>query len=686
MKRTFVPCLSLVAALALGSPSSAHAQQEEADEAEAEAPRGTSLRSRLSPAVAQRLLRSRRLDDQLRAIQRLASQNDYAAIQILVQAFADNPALPVDPHVRIEAVRAFAPFASRDPVRAWLVTWTTASSPTGHSGPLLDLAADQAALALAASANSRAVEQLVLAVAEGGSTADRAASALLAHPPPNLEPLLHPQSLESPRVVDLLGRLGDLRVVPQLRKLLDKADLDVRVAAAVALARLGDASGVKLARDWIAQDGSTHALRVGAARTLTLSRDPLAPRAIAILLADPATRAEGLDLAEHAPTPQLSPTLAGLLTIAQGQDRVRILAALARCGGPLAARTLEPRLHASDHDAAFALAHCRAPEAADMLARALTNPKTRRMAARASLIRQAEFGSEVEGLAEALDALTNSADAADRFVGIFGLVLTGRTTVESHVGSRDPLAVLAACGAAVALPASHREPCARQLAATTDPVVRDGLSASLLGMASHTAVSTSTLLDWAESPRVSAPIFARLLGPRDSDSYRSRIERLLSSGDPDVRAQLAIGLGSSPRPSAAALLAQAYAFEPDANVRRAIVVGLSAKNSTIGRVWLDRAARLDPDPLARSLARRGPLASDGRGDQMLWLRLSTTQAPAPGAYPVRITLPNGSSTVVVTAPDGQALVPALPPGLVGLRVDGAAWGPTPSARTDSGPR
>ncbi len=686
MKRPATPWLALLtAALALGTPSSASAQQDTDDEPEPEAPRGTSLHARLSPAVAQRLLRSQRLDDQLRAIQRLASQNDYAAIQILVQAFADNPTLSVAPHVRIEAVRAFAPFASRDPVRAWLVTWTTASSPTGRSGPLLDLAADQAALALAASANSRAVEQLVIAVAEGGDTADRASRALLAHPPPNLEPLLHPQSLESPRVVELLGHLGDLRVVPQLRKLINKADLDVRVAAAVALARLGDASGAKLARDWIAQDGSTHALRIGAAHTLTLSRDPLAPRAIAILLADPATRAEGLNLAEQAPTPQLSPTLAGLLTIAQGQDRVRILAALARCGGPLAARSLEPLLLASDHDAAFALAHCRAPEASDALARALANPKTRRMAARASLVRHAELGSDVEGLADALDALASSADASDRFVGVFGLVLTGRAAVETHAGSRDPLAMLAACSAAIALPTSQREPCTRRLATTTDPVVRDGLAGSLLGMTSYSAVSTSTLLDWTESPRVSAPIFARLLGPRDGDSYRSRIERLLASGDPDVRAQIAIGLGSSPQPSAASLLAQAYAFEPDPNVRRAIVLGLSAKQSTIGREWLDRAARLDPDPLARSLARRRPVSSSARqGNQMLWLRLSTTHAP--GAFPVRLTLPNGSSTVVVTAPDGQALVPGMPPGLVRLRVDGAAWSPTPPVRTDPGPR
>jgi HEAT repeat protein len=636
--------------------------------------------------VAQRLLRSPQLDDQLRAIERLASQNDYAAIQILVQAFADNPTLSVDPHVRIEAVRAFAPFASRDPVRAWLVTWTTASSPTGRSGPLVDLAADQAALALAASANSRAVEQLVIAVAEGGDTADRAARALLAHPPPNLEPLLHPQSLESPRVVDLLGHLGDLRVVPQLRKLIDKADIDVRVAAAVALARLGDASGAKIARDWIAQDGSTHALRIGAARTLTLSRDPLAPRAIAILLADPATRAEGLNLAELAPTPQLSPTLAGLLTIAQGQDRVRILAALARCGGPLAARTLEPLLQAADHDAAFALAHCRGREASDALARSLANPKTRRIAARASLVRHAELASEVEGLTDALDALSTSADSSDRFVGLFGLVLMDRAAIEQHDDPREPLAMLAACSAAIALPTSERVPCTRHLATTTDPVVRDGLAGSLLGMTSYAAVSTSTLLDWTESPRVSAPIFARLLGPRDGESYRSRIERLLASGDPDVRAQIAIGLGSSPQSSAASLLTRAYAFEPDPFVRRAIVLGLATRQSTIGRVWLDRAARLDPDPLARSLARHGPRnPSAGQGDQMLWLRLSTSQAPTPGAYPVRLTLPNGSSTVVVTAPDGQALVPGMPPGPVRIRVDGAAWSPPPPARTP-GPR
>ena len=642
----------------------------------AEPSRGSSLSSRLSPAVAQRLLRSPAFDDRMRGIRRLGSQNDYGAVQLLLRAIDDDPGLVAEPALRLEAVRAFAPFASRDPVRKLLVTWAADTSSRGRTaGPIGELAREQAAMALAATSNARAVEQLVLAIIDGGPAGDRAARALEAHPPRNIEPLLQASSLESPEVVNLIGQIGDLRAIPKLRDLLKKADLDVKVAAAVALARLGDASGVKLARDWLAQDGSTHSLRVGAARTLTLTRDPLAPRAVAILLADPATRAVGLTLAEQAPTPQLSPTLAGLLTIERGEQRVRVLAALARAGGPLAVKTLGALASKSpvDVDAAFALAHCRDAGASSVISSLLSNPRTRRAGARAGLVRAAERGEEPDGLQDAIATLAASRDDADRSVGVFGLVLTDKASVDDYASSKDDVSVMAACRAALAKPSAAREPCLTRLSAASNPVMRDSLAGTLLGAESPRGVSTNTILSWAESTRVSAPIFGRALGPRDHEAFRTRIKRLLTSGDPAVRSQVAIGLGRSPDASTASLLTQAYAFEADPWVRRAIVSGLALRRSAVGQAWLEQAARLDPDTQVRSLARHAlagrhiPLPS--RGDQILWLRLSATPGSAPaGGRPVRLVMSNGFATVAVTAADGEVLVPGLPPGPVLVRV------------------
>lgn len=534
-------------------------------------------------------------------------------------------------------------------------------------------------MALAATSNSRAVEQLVLAVIDAGPAGERAALALTAHPPRDIEPLLRASSLEAPAVVELLGRLGDMRAIPKLRRVLAKGDLQEKVAAAVALATLGDASGAKLARDWLAQDGSTHALRVGAARTLTLVRDPLAPRAIAVLLADPATREVGLELAQGAPTPQLAPSLAGLLTISRGHQRVRVLVALARAGGPLAVKTLTslvkpPKL---DADAAYALSQCRHPSTDVALSELLRDPKTRRLAARAGLVRFIESGRAPEGLDDALADMAASSDDTDRSVGVFGRVVTGEVEVDVLAQSKDQVTVLAACRASLGLPASARRPCVARLRSASDTSLREGLAGAMPAEQAPRGVSTTALLSWAEAPQASAPVFARALGSRDAPMFRTRIERLLRSGDPDMRAQVAVGLGQSPEPSAASLLTEAYAFEPDPWVRRALVLGLAARQSAVGRPWLELAARLDPDDQVRSLARHAlagrRLASSPSGSQVLWVRLTDPTADrSAGPRAVRVVDSTGFATVAVTAADGQALIPGLTPGAARLRVAASA--------------
>ncbi len=636
----------------------------------------SSLRAQLTSSVAQRLLRSPDSEQRLRGIRRLGSQNDYTAVQRLLQAIEDDAGLVSTSRLRLAAVRALSPFATRSPVRERLCTWAAETRSRGRVvGPLGELGRQQAAMALAATSHARAVENLVLDVIDGGVAGKRAACALIAHPPHDIEPLLRKTSLESPEVVDVLGRLGDLRSIPKLRGLLKEADLEVKTAAAVALARLGDASGVKLARDWLSQDGSSHALRVGAANTLTLTRDSLAPRAIAVLLADPATRDVGLGLAERAPTPQLAPTLTGLLTITEGATRIRVLAALARAGGPLAVKTLAGLCQRSpvDTDAAYALARCRDPAVGGVLSGMIAKPSHRRAGLRASLLRVAEGGKEPDGLGDTLASLAASRDPADRSVGVFGLVLTDRAAPETYAASRDVVSVLAACRATLGRSTAGRRACAARLSSDVDPLVRDGLAGAIPDPSAPLSVSTNTLMQWAESSRVSAPVFGRSLGPHDHETFRTRIVRLLSSGDPGMRAQVAIGLGHSPEASSASMLTDAYAFEADPWVRRAIIWGLAKRQSAVGRPWLERAAKLDPDAHVRTLARlalRGrPTIASPRGTRMLWLKLESSSHPeSPAPRPVRVTMSSGFATVVVSAPDGHVLVPGITSGPVRVRV------------------
>ncbi|PIE05850.1 MAG: hypothetical protein CSA75_02610 [Sorangium cellulosum] len=646
-------------------------------------PRTSSLTSHLSTAVAQRLLRSPNEQDRLRAVRRLGSQGTYASVQVLLQAIIDNDrGRTLDPKLRLEAIRALAPFASREPVQRVLISWATNVPTRGkNSGPLMNLAGDQAAMALAASANVRAIEQLVIGISEGGRASQRMAMALEAHPPRNIEPLLRNTALKSPDVVKVLGKLGDLRAIPKLRRILFTGDIDVKVVAAVALARLGDAAGVKASRGWINQEGSTHSLRIGAAQTLTLCRDSFAPKAIAILLADPQTREQGLSLAEQAPTPQLSPTLAGLLTIAKGAERVRVLASLARCGGPLAVQTLDALVRKSpvDVDAAYALAHSRDPGASTLIAQLIERQSTRRMGVRAALVRLLELGQQVEGLDDVLETLTTSQDPADRSVGVFGAVITGEASVEDYTSSSDSVMLLAACRATLGTQGDNAQQCISQLSSKTRPVLRDGLAGTLIQAESISEISTNTLMRWAESSQVSSPIFGRAVGSRDDDAFRARIARLLWSGDPAMRSQVALGLGHSPKASATTLLTKAYLFEANALVRRAAILGLATRQSKVGRKWLEIAARLDPDEQTRSLARHAisgrRLSEPTQGNQVLWLRLvGSGPSEWVGNRPIQILMSNGYATLAVTAPDGQVLVPGMTPGSVKLRV---AQSPSP---------
>src|SRR5207237_10317111 len=114
---------------------------------------------------------------------------------------------------------------------------------------------------------------------------------------------------------------------------------------------------------------------------------------------------------------------------------------------------------------------------------------------------------------------------------------------------------------------------------------------------------TSVLATWAESGGPLAPLAARALPTRDDEALRGRLKRLLEGSDPVVRAHLALGLGRDPEPSAVSLLTNAYRFEEDPQVRRAIIRALSLRTEVQRAAVLTLARDLDPDDDVRALAR-----------------------------------------------------------------------------------
>jgi hypothetical protein len=139
---------------------------------------------------------------------------------------------------------------------------------------------------------------------------------------------------------------------------------------------------------------------------------------------------------------------------------------------------------------------------------------------------------------------------------------------------------------------------------------------------------------------------------------------LLASGDPVLRAQVALGLASSPDPSSVALLVDAFDVEPSAMVRRAIVRALSRRPSKLRSRWMRALSDLDPDPDVRalaSLASRGVvLPTEPRGGDVVWVRVKPSGTGVRTARIVRIVLPDGLALLAVPDDDGFLMVPAVP--------------------------
>ncbi|HVJ21309.1 MAG TPA: HEAT repeat domain-containing protein [Polyangiaceae bacterium] len=607
-----------------------------------------SLKSELGLEAAKRLLRSDDTEERQRAFERLSAIKSEAALELLGRTL-DSGGAARDGRERLVAVRALAPHARSPIARAALIRALSAPASMERADPLLSLARQTAALALARSADPPAQAALAQALRQPGRSAEAALGALSAYPPPDLRPVLRARGALTPALLELLEAIDDPRTQGLLHQIASKGTPELRARALVSLGKVQRATAAELARQiWSHERHPT--LRLAAARTLALCGAPEAPSALDAVFQSDTDAA--IAIALEAPSPALLPSLERALPGSSGERSEQLLAAIGRAGGPRAAAALERVLTgagAAAFAAAYALALAPGDEARAALERSLSGTAMpRRLAVLAGALRAFVLRDEPSGLGAASDALVAATDPADRAAGAFALALLDRRRGAELVNVADPVVVRAAARAALA--AGFAADAAERLARENDALTRAALAVSLADDSAADRVPNAVLEALLESGSVAAPLAARALAARDTETQRARVEQLLSSADRALRAHAAVGLSRSKLPSAVGLLEAAYRFETDAGVRRAIVVALSQRPEPGRMRTLELAAGFDPDAATRHGARLA-LSSAKLGPNQ----------PGSGTLWVRLDRPSGGAELGVMALSGPgAAVPGLP--------------------------
>ncbi|MFT3774558.1 MAG: HEAT repeat domain-containing protein [Minicystis sp.] len=697
------------------------------------APAPTSLRAQMGIPVAQRLLSSEDPAARVRGVERLGAIGTPEAFDALVEGMESSIAQR-DPRMRLTAIRVLAGETKRTSVRQLMlreVTDTSGAEGRGVVSPLVPLIRGTAALALARGGDRGAVGSLAGTLLRPGPAADAASAALRAYPPESLEVFVEgkrpakgtpgagtqaakpgqtpaDQAGEerrklSPPLASFLGEIGDLRAVDRLRALLADGEQAGKVAAGLSLARLGDEAALPAAREWAKKPDPR--LKLAAAEALVALDAPDAPEAVAALFEFDTTRDDGLRLALRSPARALVAPLVKLLPSLGDDVRPRAIAAIGRARG---ATVLGPLLDKPETatDAAFALATMPGEEARTAIEQALAGENAKKAEARRLLLRAATVRALVlddapGGLRGALKELWKGSDPSDRAVAAFGLVALGSMALSDVIEasckatagedrsappamSCDAAILGAAARGALALPdgASSLEPLLPLLsrAPQSADAIAIAAGAVLLAHPDGAGLPTPLLAVWAEAGGPLAPLAARALPARDDEALRGRIKRLLEGTDPVVRAHVALGLARDPEPSAVTLLTNAYRFEEDATVRRAVVRALSKRTEAQRIATLELARDLDPDEDVRALARAAldgrdlePALRPARGIEprrsVAWIAVRSTEPRAAKDAPpraARLVRADGLAVPALADPDGVLLVPGLPPGPASL--------------------
>jgi cellulose synthase operon protein C len=660
----------------------------------------TNLRAHVGTDHASRLIRGD-AEDRIRGIERAAAIGTPEAVALLVEALersgsprADAVDIKSDTRALLAMARGLARFADQERARTGLLSIVGTGNPGRNSAPRArtsdgvddgdpiaraELARQVAAIALAKSGGDRALEALYGAARGGGIGQSAALVALTLYPPRDPGFFGTTGASMPSAVIRLLGQLGDLRALDVLHAAARSSDVGIRCAALLSLAELGDERVGPLARAAIVE--SDVRLRAASGEVFILLGAPERFKATAALVSDEATAAIGLRMAERVHNAEIT-KLVSLRAFEHPDRPIRISAirALGRSPDPNAAKALVGPPLLADPELAYyalsALARSPAPNAGELIG-GLFPTRLATLAARAYVVRALVRGERTGSSDDAVKRLASSPTANLRALGVFARVALGDADAEAFLDDKDArirraAAMGALANANTAEGSDNPSVFLKRLAREEDPITRQVLAFGLLGGDPDGLVKTETLIDRAESGGGDAPLAAFALARRADEKTARKVGQLLASKDSAVRTHAARGLAVASLPDATGRLAEAYDYETDVDMRRAVIAALAARTQDATapsrKETLSLAAELDPDGVVRQTARRAlagaPTASDPSfAHEVAWLRITLEGGAAPGeAYVGSLVRSDGIAVPIAFDEEGYVLVPGLPPG------------------------
>jgi HEAT repeat protein len=656
---------------------------------------GNELRAHFGADVAQRLVKSHDPNERLRGLARAGATNTPESMLLLIHAAEPTGVARSDARAMIEVARGLARFvrdAAADAALVSIVNTPAQSSPPRSSSlgrvvrdftldeaelaPRLQLAREIAAIALAETREARAIESLI-AIARGGGPGQSAATlALTLHPPES--GALSAVTLTTPNMMRLAAKVGDLRTIEHIRGLARSSDTALRAAALEALGEMGDMRAIEIATA-AATEHEPH-VRIAAVTALVMLDAPNRAKAVEALIVDDTTAMGGIRLAERTYSDGIAKALA-TRAAAPGDMAIKsgAIVALGRSPNIAALRALAELMRdASLHsDVVSAIARSPSPSAMSALESLAAAPSMGRMALRAYLVRaltRRETSAKLDAL---LERMATSSDGSDRAAAVATLLALGRRDLEGALRDKDARVRRAAAMATLA-PGSRpvwRATLLSALAAETDDATRVALAAGLIDGDPEGRVTTRALVDRADSADGDAPLAALALARRGDDAEDAKVSALLAARDPILRAHVARGLAASSYKDVVGRLGNAFAYESDVGVRRAIIGALAARTGSDASApqrmeTLRIAARFDPDRVVRGAAARAlaglpaTLSSRARdASEVAWLRIATADGqPPPRNVTASLYRSDGLAVPIAFDDDGYAIVAGVPPG------------------------